>query len=364
MAALRVIIGSSLAMLLPVINSMVAERTASSELGWMFGRLASGASIGSIVTVLLTVAISEHRFGGILGWRLAQAVVGALSLLAVPLVQVFVQDGSEKWCAEKFGLSRELQKLKKFCQIGTYRVLILQGMFGTIPGAAGSFFTMYMQYLGINNILCGAIAAMHQFGDAFGSVIGGHLGDVAYIRSPNYGRTCVAILSLVLSIPFLYVTLQLIPMDASYSLAFAAIQFLAGLTTTWEVPACINPYVIDIMPSDQLSSAFSWEVAIVFASGTTLGPILAGFMIEDVFDYEPSNKTIANMSSETRDHNAHALRNGIFYSCLWPCLISLALFCVLFKTYPEDQDSKQRKQEVDEAESATETTGLLSEKEV
>jgi len=275
---------------------------------------------------------------------------------------VLVQEGSEKWCAEKFGLSRELQKLNSFCQIGTYRVLLLQGMFGTIPGAAGSFFTMYMQYLGINNILCGAIASMSTFGDTFGSMIGGYLGDVAHSNSPHYGRTCVALTSVALGLPFLYVTLQVIPMDASYSLVFGAIQFLAGLTTTWEVPACITPMVVDIMPHDQLSSAFAWEIAIVFASGTTVGPILAGFMIEDVFDYQSSSKSIAKMSTETMDHNAHALRNGIFYSCLWPLIISLALFCVLFKTYPED--AKERKQEVDEAESATETTGLLSEKEV
>mmetsp|Transcript_87507 Transcript_87507/g.155212 ORF Transcript_87507/g.155212 Transcript_87507/m.155212 type:complete len:481 (-) Transcript_87507:33-1475(-) len=365
MAAVRVIIGSSLAMLLPVVNSMVADITSSSNLGQVFGKLDCASSVGSIVTVMLTVSISEKSIGGILGWRVAQGAIGAVSLLAVPLVEMFVSSGSETWRPERFGLVSELVKLKDFCKIGTYRVLIFQGMFGTMSGAALSFFTMYLQYLGINNYLCGAIQALGWFGAAFGSMLGGYLGDLAHSKSANYGRTCVALTSVGLGVPFLYVTLKVIPMDASYCLAMAAVLFLSNLCTTWEVPGCITPMLIDVVPRHQLSSAFALELALVFASGTTVGPLLAGYMTEKVFGYQSSRSGIANMSPELRERNAAALGNGIFYSCLFPVLISLLFFCLLFKTYPEDRDAREKEEMAgDESDDAAETARLIPAKEV
>ena len=89
---------------------------------------------------------------------------------------------------------------------------------------------------------------------------------------------------------------------------FAGILFTMGLFTSWEVPGCLQPVMMKIVPRRHLSSAFSWDVAMdrsserfafrragrtlverfgaqVFASGNTIGPLLVGFIAQDLFKY-------------------------------------------------------------------------------
>eukprot|EP00439_Symbiodinium_sp_Y106_P086253 s419_g32.t1 len=69
------------------------------------------------------------------------------------------------------------------------KVIILQGVFGTIPSAAQSFTTMYLQYMGVSNAMCGLILALRTVGEGLGNALGGYLGDIAHMRRPTDGRT-------------------------------------------------------------------------------------------------------------------------------------------------------------------------------
>ncbi|CAJ1340967.1 unnamed protein product [Effrenium voratum] len=350
MLILRTLNGAALSMLLPVVQSFIADLTTSDDVGQVCGKVYCAANFGQVLACLIVVPISEHYILGFMGWRLALAVVGALSLLVVLLVEVAVEDLPTTWDPKRFGLLREFKKLGQFLRIGTFRVIILQGVFGTIPGAAQTFTTMYFQYLSINNHMCGLITAIRTVGEGIGGALGGYLGDKANAVSPRYGRTCVAMLSVTASTPFFYIVYMAIPREASLGLFFAGVLFTAGLLTCWEVPGCLQPMVMDIVPRRHLSSAFSWDVAIVFASGNTIGPLLVGFVAQDVFGYHQMRGSVADMSKEVREHNASALGKALFWSCLVPSLLCAANFALLFWTYPADKERHKEELEAEKAD--------------
>ncbi|CAE7637491.1 NPC1 [Symbiodinium sp. CCMP2456] len=358
MLALRVLNGAALSMLLPVLQSFISDLSTSDDAGQICGKVYCAANFGQVLACLIVVPISEHRIFGVMGWRICLAVVGILSLLVVLLVEAAVEDLPRTWDPKRFGLSREFHKLAKFLRLGSFRVIILQGVFGTIPGAAQTFTTMYFQYLSISNHMCGLIIAMRTVGEGIGGALGGYLGDAANAKNHHYGRTWVAMFSVTASIPFLYVVYMGIPREASLSLLFAGILFTMGLVTTWEVPGCLQPVVMDIIPRRDLSSAFSWDVAIVFASGNTIGPLLVGFIAQDIFDYHYTSEKVENMSLEVREHNASALGRAIFFSCVVPSLISAVNFALLFWTYPADKESLEEREAMED-EDAAERTVLL-----
>jgi len=352
MLGLRVLNGAALSMLLPVVQSFIADLTTSGDAGQICGKVYCAANFGQVMACLMVVPISEQQVFGLMGWRVCLIVVGGLSLLVVLLVEVAVEDVPRTWDPKRFGLSREFRKLAKFLRLGSFRVIVLQGVFGTIPGAAQAFTTMYFQYLSISNHMCGLIIAMRTVGEGIGGAVGGYLGDAANSISPRNGRTWVAMLSVTASIPFLYIIYMGIPREASLSLLFAGVLFAMGLLTTWEVPGCLQPVVMDIIPRRDLSSAFSWDIAIVFASGNTIGPLLVGFIAQDVFDYHYSTERVAHMTPELREHNASALGRAIFFSCVIPAVISAMNFSLLFWTYPEDRDTLQEREALEENEAA------------
>lgn len=358
MLALRVLNGAALSMLLPVLQSFISDLSTSDDAGQICGKVYCAANFGQVLACLIVVPISEHRIFGVMGWRICLAVVGILSLLVVLLVEAAVEDLPRTWDPKRFGLMREFHKLAKFLRLGSFRVIILQGVFGTIPGAAQTFTTMYFQYLSISNHMCGLIIAMRTVGEGIGGALGGYLGDAANAKNHRYGRTWVAMFSVTASIPFLYVVYMGIPREASLSLLFAGILFTMGLVTTWEVPGCLQPVVMDIIPRRDLSSAFSWDVAIVFASGNTIGPLLVGFIAQDIFDYHYTSEKVENMSLEVREHNASALGRAIFFSCVVPSLISAVNFSLLFWTYPADKESLEEREAMED-EDAQERTVLL-----
>jgi len=174
MMLLRVFNGAALSMLWPVVQSFIADLTTSKNVGQVCGKVYAAANFGQVLTCLIVVPISEQYVMGAMGWRWAMGVVGAFSLLVVLVVELAVEELPRNWDWRRFGILCEIRKLVSFFQIGTFRVIVLQGVFGTIPAAAQSFTTMYFQYLSINNNMCGLITAIRTVGEG----IGGALGDI------------------------------------------------------------------------------------------------------------------------------------------------------------------------------------------
>jgi len=337
MIVLRVLNGAALAMIVPVVQSMVADLTDSSNCGSTFGKVSCSCSLGQVLACLMVTPISEQYVFGMRGWRFSLASFGVLSLLTIPFVRMAVDEEPRVWKPRRFGICREVRTMYQFLKIPSFRVIILQGVFGTIPSAAQSFTTMYLQYMGVSNALCGLILALRTIGDGLGNTVGGTLGDLAHRQQPSNGRIYVAMASCFASIPFAYVIFVGVGPTSNSQVLLAGLLFLGGLVSSWEVSGCLNPVLIDIVPRRQLASAFAWNVAIVFTSGNIIGPMFVGLTAQHLFHYKLTEDGVETMSTEVRMRNAQALGRSLCLTSTIPCTISAIIFSMLFWTYPKDK---------------------------
>ncbi|CAJ1402071.1 unnamed protein product [Effrenium voratum] len=204
---------------------------------------------------------------------------------------------------------------------------------------------------------------MGTVGEGLGNALGGHLGDLAHIKRPNNGRIYVAMFSVLSNIPFVYAIFMGVDKNADLSVFFAGLLFLSGTLTSWEVTGCLNPVVIDIVPRRQLSSAFAWNVAMVFTSGNMIGPMLVGLTAQNVFHYKLTTESVDKMSASLRQHNAEALGKSLCVTSIVPSVISAVIFSMLFCTYAKDkrhlQESEGSESDVPEEAKDPERQQLL-----
>ncbi|CAJ1402069.1 unnamed protein product [Effrenium voratum] len=133
MMMLRVLNGAALAMMVPVIQSFVADLTSSENCGSAFGKVACAANVGQVLACLMVTPISESTVLGMHGWRFCLATVGLLSLLTVLFVRAAVFEEPPVWKPRRFGLLRELRTVYQFLKIPTFRVRALEPL-GAHPG--------------------------------------------------------------------------------------------------------------------------------------------------------------------------------------------------------------------------------------
>jgi MFS family permease len=340
MSFLRGMNGIAVAMLLPVTQSFVYDLSKSEDRGLVFGTLYFSTNIGQVLACFFVTPISSSTVMGMEGWRFALCVVGFMSLLATMLVPLMVVEAPRPWRPDRLGPLREARKLMSFLKIPTFNVIVLQGIFGTIPGAAFSFLVMYFQYIGISDFAAALVISLHVIGDACGGLLGGVIGDALAIWSPRYGRAITAQISAVVAIPIVAALFLMAPRDVSMTSCYAGILFMLGLTSSWVAPGCICPVMCDIVPRSSLGSAYAWELAIVFCSGNVLGPLLVGVLSERVFGYQLTNQQVNDMEPAVRQANARALGNSLFFSSAVPYAICAIIFVALFFTH--HQDSRQR----------------------
>jgi MFS family permease len=84
--------GIGLAIVIPAIQSVVADSTSNVNRGTAFGWLQMAGNIGSVVGGLCGVLLSGEVLFGLAGWRVAFFLVGFLSILVGILVYLFAVD--------------------------------------------------------------------------------------------------------------------------------------------------------------------------------------------------------------------------------------------------------------------------------
>ncbi|OMP04090.1 Major facilitator superfamily [Corchorus olitorius] len=82
--------GIGLAIVIPSIQSLVADSTDESNRGWAFGWLQLTGNIGSILGGFCSVLIASKTIMGIPGWRFAFHLVGLISVIVAFIMTLFV----------------------------------------------------------------------------------------------------------------------------------------------------------------------------------------------------------------------------------------------------------------------------------
>eukprot|EP00448_Togula_jolla_P009783 CAMPEP_0170600070 /NCGR_PEP_ID=MMETSP0224-20130122/17141_1 /TAXON_ID=285029 /ORGANISM="Togula jolla, Strain CCCM 725" /LENGTH=452 /DNA_ID=CAMNT_0010924777 /DNA_START=48 /DNA_END=1406 /DNA_ORIENTATION=+ len=336
MALLRVFNGAALSMLLPVVQSFVAELAGKEDRGSVFGWLYFSSNLGQLLACLFVTPISSQKVFGMDGWRFALAVTGALSWSVMLIIPSMIHEEPPTFRPHRLGIQREIRKLNSFIRIPTFCVIILQGVFGTVPGAAFSFITMFFQYMGISDFEVALVIALRVIGEACGGLLGGTVGDGLHNWSHKYGRALTAQISILSSIPMVLLIFLCIPRNVTMITAFGGLLFLHGVMGAWVAPGCICPIMCEIVPRSSLASAYAWELALVFCSGNLFGPMMVGLLSQQIFGYTLSDEPVSQMKPEIRQQNAEALGKALFLSSAIPYVLCAALFTLLYFTYEKD----------------------------
>lgn len=240
--------GIGLALVIPAVQSLVADSTDDDNRGTAFGWLQLTSSIGSIFGGFFALMLAQTTFLGIAGWRIAFHLVAIVSVVVGILVWLFAVDphfpansnaGLHAEPVSKKSALDEARELlieaKSIIQIPTFQVFVAQGVSGSFPWSALSFLSMWLELIGFSHEETAIFTTIFAVATSIGGLLGGKMGDFLAQRYPNAGRIILSQISAGSAIPLAAVLLLGLPDDSSRSsgVAHGLVLFIMGLIISW-----------------------------------------------------------------------------------------------------------------------------------
>lgn len=350
MLGLRILNGIALGSLSPISQSLLVDATAAHERGKFFGGANLFANLGNVACAVGTSTISMQMFfGWVQGWRLAFVIVANASILLAFGILVFMPEPPRRPMPDTLPtISGELSKLQRYLKIPTFRVIVLQGVFGSIPWSALSFIIFYFQYIGISDFGASLLFALCMGGGALGGCVGGVIGDGLAKWSPMHGRPLTAQISVAAGIPLIAVVLSGIPRQPDYFNTYGICIFIFGFFASWCSTGVNRPILAEIVEEGDRASVFAWLITIDGTFAALFGAPMVGFLAENVFGYHPSQAMIGLMPIHQRQVNAEALGHALLWCCILPWVLCLICFSFLHITYGQDVNADRIRERKDE----------------
>lgn len=253
-AALQVAIsrglnGIGLALVIPAVQSLVADSTDDDNRGTAFGWLQLTSSIGSVFGGFFALLLAQTTVLGIEGWRIAFHLVAIVSVIVGTLVWFFAVDphfptvdaaashpappASKKSALDE---ARELiMEARSIVQIPTFQVFVAQGVSGSFPWSALSFLSMWLELVGFSHEDTAVLTTTFAVATSVGGLLGGKMGDSLARRYPNAGRIVLSQISAGSAVPLAAVLLLGLPDNPSTSsgVAHGLVLFVMGLFISW-----------------------------------------------------------------------------------------------------------------------------------
>ncbi|XBJ12252.1 hypothetical protein VPH35_016813 [Triticum aestivum] len=338
MAISRGLNGIGLALVIPAINSLVADYTDDHTRGAAFGWLQMTCNLGSIVGGSFGVLLAPFTFLGVPGWRLAFHIVGIISVALGLLMWLLAADphSKSKSAASAREEARELLRdARAVIAVPTFQVIVAQGVAGLIAWSGLNFATMWLELMGFTHWETSIITGLYLFATALGALFGGVVGDAVSRRFPDAGRIALAQISSASALPLGAVLLLGLPNDPSTGVAHAAVFFVMGFAISWNAASTNNPIFAEIVPAKARTTVYALDKCFesVFAS---FAPPVVGILAERVFGYKP----VSSESSVDMDRgSAAALAKAMYVELAVPMAICSLTYGLLYCTYPRDRDT-------------------------
>eukprot|EP00928_Gymnodinium_smaydae_P097990 TRINITY_DN9007_c0_g1_i2.p1 TRINITY_DN9007_c0_g1~~TRINITY_DN9007_c0_g1_i2.p1 ORF type:complete len:473 (+),score=28.42 TRINITY_DN9007_c0_g1_i2:491-1909(+) len=335
MVLCRAIDGALLAALRPISNGIVADVTVEQRRGKIFGRMQSSLIMGMFLSSLLVVPMSTRTVFGLNGWRVAFTIIGCLTLAVAGLVACILEEPPR---AQSFGDSEhnaiwsELKTLFHFFRMPTFVMMILQGIFGTIPWSVMGFMVLFFQLSGISNVHAAVLAGAQAISGALGNLAGGLIADRFAICLGLHGRPLVAQVTVALGIPIMYaVFVGISPGQGSFEL-YLSLVIAFGLCATWAQSGTNFPILTHIVPASCRSRVLAWEGALENSIAFGLGPVIVSWLSETIFGYRFGHDVKEGIDLESAQALGRAMASVI---CL-PWVVCFLVYGTMHLTYPWD----------------------------
>jgi len=340
MLMLRILNGVALATLMPVSQAIIGDLTLPSDRGKYFGFVGFATCMGSVLGSVLTTSIANRMMFGIMGWRVAFAIVGGCSFLLASLLSNFLVD-HRKFGYRDSSCSEEVATFLGFFRVRSFVVIVMQGCFGSVPWSAMQFLTMFYQYAGIPDGQAGLLTSCSMVCGAFGNIAGGLIGDRLTLWSRFHGRPLTAQISVFAGIPIIFATLHLVPREPSSFVYYLLLQAMLGLCATWTCAGVNRPLLTEVVPQSHQARILAWLVALEGSSSACFGAPFVGYLAEHYFGYRPQRMASAMIPEAVREANTHALACGMLVMTVLPWLACFMSYSFLHITYQKDVEDLQ-----------------------
>ncbi|RDX86300.1 Protein spinster-like 2, partial [Mucuna pruriens] len=336
--------GIGLAIVIPAIQSLVADSTVDNNRGVAFGWLQLTGNLGSIIGGLFSVLIASTSVAGIPGWRIAFHLVALISVIVGILVRLFANDPhyskthqtpNKSFLSEMKDLTKEA---KSVIGIPTFQIIVAQGVFGSFPWSGLSFATLWLELIGFSHVTTATLWTLFIVAASFGSLFGGWIGDYLSQRLPNSGRIILSQISAGSAIPLAAILLLGLPDDSSTAFMHALVLVIMGFTTAWNAPATNNPIFAEIVPEKSRTAIYALDCSFesILAS---FAPPIVGVLAQRVYGYRPiPSGSSDSLEIETDRENAASLAKALYTAIIIPMTICVSVYSLLYCTYPRDRE--------------------------
>ncbi|KAI3945381.1 hypothetical protein MKW92_029588 [Papaver armeniacum] len=355
MAFWRAVNGVGLAIVIPALQSFVADSYTDGVRGRGFGMLSLVGSVGGIGGSALATIMAGQEYWGIPGWRCAFIMMALSSSVIALLVYLFVIDPrklqkhtsyeldetSERDNLVKKGTvsipsvwSESWRAMKTVMRLKTFQFIVLQGIVGSLPWTAMVFFTMWFELIGFDHKKTAALLSLFAIGCAMGSLLGGLIGDRISRIYPSRGRIMGAQFSAFMGVCFSWFLLVVIPQSVSSWPTFAATLFFMGLMISWNGSCANNPMFAEVVPTQHRTMIYAFDRAFEGSFSSFAAPIV-GILSEKTFGYDLKSANLASGSLK----EAFALSRGLVSMMCVPYALCSLFYTPLYWFYKRDREN-------------------------
>jgi len=332
MVILRGMNGIMLSSLRPISNGVVADCTSDSLRGKIFGQIQSAMVMGMLFTSLVATPIARQTVVGYDGWRVAFVLIGSLSIVVSALLLRFFEDLGNESVKESRGfwaVLHELRCLFRFFKIPTFSVMILQGIFGTIPWAALGFMTLFFQLSGMTDAQATFLQTEGLVVGIFGNMLGGIVADWLAHRFGYHGRPLNAQITVAVGMPLIFAMFVGITPGEGDFVVYALLLLTWSLFGCWAQSGTNFPILCEIVPADARCRILSWECCFENTIASAIAPFVIALVSKELgytFGEEKGSKI----------ESATALGQAMTIIVVGPGLVCLTAYSMLHFTYPRD----------------------------
>ncbi|XP_037441131.1 uncharacterized protein LOC119309199 [Triticum dicoccoides] len=353
--------GIGLALVVPSIQSLVADSTDDGTRGSAFGWLQLASCIGLIAGGFVGLLLAQTTVLGIAGWRIAFHLVAGISVAVGALNWFFSVDphfptgdaaagpgGDEKPAVRQARqvVEEMIAEAKFVVQIPTFQIFVAQGVSGSFPWSAlSSFASMWLELIGFSHRETAVLMTIFWVASSLGGLIGGKLGDLLALRYPDAGRIVLSQISAGSAVPLAAVLLRGLPDDPSTGVIHGVVLFVMGVFISWNGPATNFPIFAEIVPEKSRTSIYALDRSFETVLSSFAPPIV-GILAQRVYGYRPDDK---GTSTQLDRENAASLAKALYTAIAIPFTVCAAIYSFLYCSYPRDRD-RARMQSLAESE--------------
>ncbi|KDP31805.1 hypothetical protein JCGZ_12266 [Jatropha curcas] len=350
----RAVNGFGLAIVIPALQSFIADSYKDSVRGTGFGLVNLIGNLGGIGGGVLATIMAGQQYWGIPGWRCAFIMMATLSSIIGFLVFLFVVDprktiGVPHDSHESSDRDELIEKsnsstssiwteswtaMQAVMKVKTFQIIVMQGIVGSLPWTAMVFFAMWFELIGFNHNSTAFLLSLFAIGCALGSLVGGLIADRMSRTYPHSGRIICAQFSAFMGIPFSWFLLKEIPLSVNSYHIFAVTVFLMGLTISWNGTAANAPMFAEVVPVKHRTMIYAFDRAFEGSLSSFAAP-LVGILSERMFGYDSNSIDPVKGSVQ----QASALSKGLLSMMAVPFGLCCLFYSPLYKFFRQDREN-------------------------